>query len=215
VPSPADRLSLLRFLRKQPSQTRSRVLVDAVVDAFDDLLRRSSNEEAVTLEALVERAGVGIGSFYEYFSNKEALIGVLVAKATKENFHALLDRIDESGAADLTTWLRTITTAVAETYLSHPARTRILMVGIGRLSLMPMIVRERDRFACELATRLRPFLPNEPLPVLERTVLLACDACMGITAGELHRESGVDLAGVTEEMFVVCMGIVRMRHAVD
>jgi AcrR family transcriptional regulator len=210
-----ERLSILRFLRKQPSQNRSRLLVQALVDAFDDLLRRTSHEDAVTLEVLVERAGVGIGSFYEYFSNKEALIGVLVERATTENFRNLLERIDRDPAPDVTSWVRTITKAVAETYLSHPARTRILMVGIGRLGLMSMIVKERDRFARELTIRLRPLLANEPLGKLERTVLIACDACMGITAGELHRGSGVDLPGVIDEMFEVCMGILRMRHAVD
>jgi AcrR family transcriptional regulator len=205
------RPSLLRFLRKQPTQSRSRALVEALIDAFDELLRRTRNEDEVTLEALVARAGVGIGSFYEYFSGKDALIGTLVEKATVENFEVLLARMDASGA-DLEAKLRTVTSAVAEAYVRHPARTRMLLTGIGRHGLLPMVSRERDRFACEVAARLRPYAPHEPLEVLERTVVLACDACMGIATGEIHRDGETDIARAGDELFTICMRLLEARH---
>jgi AcrR family transcriptional regulator len=195
-------------------QSRSRAVVSALVEAFDDLLRRAPNEDAVTLEALVTRAGVGIGSFYEYFSNKEALVGVLVGKATVDNFDQLLARIDADPSNDLEGKLRAMARAAVETYVKHPARTRMLLIGIARLGLVPLIVRERDRFAVEVAKRLHPFVPTISLVDLERTAIIACDACMGLTTGELYRESPSSEHAVEQEMFEISVGLLRARHGI-
>ena len=203
---------LWHLLRKQPVQSRSRAVVAALVEAFDDLLRRSPNEDAVTLEALVTRAGVGIGSFYEYFSNKDALVGVLVGKATVDNFNQLLARIDADASEDIEGKLRVMARAAVEAYVKHPGRTRMLLIGIVRLGLMPMIVRERDRFADELAKRLLPFMPGVDLPSLERTARVACDACMGLATSELYRDPPSPEAVVEAEMFDISLGLLRARH---
>lgn len=211
-PGTGNRLPLMHLLRKQPSQSRSRALVSALIDAFDDLLRRTPDEDAVTLEALVNRAGVGIGSFYEYFSNKDALVGVLVGKATVDNFEQLLARMDADTSTDIEGKLRVMARAVAETYVKHPGRTRILLTGIARLGLMPMVVRERDRFAVEVAKRLLPLLPSIPQAELEPTVVVACDACMGVTTSELYRDSPSPQADVERQMVEICMGLLHARH---
>jgi AcrR family transcriptional regulator len=197
-------------------QSRSRAVVAALVEAFDDLLRRTPDEDAVTLEALVNRAGVGIGSFYEYFSNKDALVGVLVGKATVDNFDRLLAQMD---AADenLESKLRVLARAAVETYVKHPARTRILLAGVARLGLMSMVIRERDRFAREVAARLLPHLPAGvvTLPVFERTVIVACDAVMGLATAELYRDPPSSEAAVEAELFELSKGLLRVRHDVD
>jgi AcrR family transcriptional regulator len=213
-PGAAERLPLWHLLRKQPMQSRSRAVVSALVEAFDELLRRSPNEDSVTLEALVTRAGVGIGSFYEYFSNKDALVGVLVGKATVDNFEQLLARIDADPSSDLEGKLRVMARAAVETYVKHPARTRMLLIGIARLGLMPLVTRERDRFAAEVATRLVPFVPEVPLASLERTVIVACDACMGLATAELYRDHPSPETAVEREMFEVSMGLLRVRHGI-
>lgn len=72
-----------RYFRREPKQSRSRALVDAVVQATDDLIRRGEPIEQVTVERVSDLAGVGIGSFYEYFSSKDSVLGVLIGKITR------------------------------------------------------------------------------------------------------------------------------------
>ena len=210
----SERLPLWHLLRKQPMQSRSRAVVSALVEAFDDLLRRAPDEDAVTLEALVTRAGVGIGSFYEYFSNKDALVGVLVGKATVDNFEQLLARIDADASDSLEGKLRGMARAAVETYVKHPARTRMLLAGIARLGLVPLVVRERDRFALEVSKRFQPFLPDVAQADLLRTTIIACDACMGLATSELYRDKPSSEAEVEREMFDLSMGLLRVRHGV-
>lgn len=176
-----------RLLRREPAQARSRALVEAIVTAFDQMLRTFGDEDEVTIERLVERAGVSIGSFYEYFTNKDGLLGTLVERATRENFDALLRDYDAHVHADITAAIDFLAIRVSGTYLAHPARTRMLLAGIGRLNWLRTITAERDRFAIELAKRAVPLLPQHSLEVLIEVMTEFCDVGMGVLVSHLYR----------------------------
>jgi AcrR family transcriptional regulator len=59
--------------RKQPVQERARFTVDAIVAATRRLLEEEGRER-VTTNRVAEIAGVSIGSLYQYFPNKDALV---------------------------------------------------------------------------------------------------------------------------------------------
>ena len=177
-----------RFLRREPTQARSRALVDSVLVAFDQLLRSFGDERKVTIERVLGRAGVSLASFYEYFSDRDSLIGAFVERATRENFQTLLAAYDAQPAADIDAALWFFADRVTNTYLDHPARSRIWLAGVGRLHMLKVITTERDRFARELAARAKPLLPARTEPELVRAMITICDALIGIVAGEIYRD---------------------------
>jgi AcrR family transcriptional regulator len=59
--------------RKQPSQARSNDLVAAVLDAAVQVLT-TEGERRFTTARVAERAGVSVGSLYQYFPNKAAIL---------------------------------------------------------------------------------------------------------------------------------------------
>jgi len=63
--------------RKFPRQERARATVEAIIVATAQLLRRQGYE-ALTTARVAERAGVSIGSLYQYFPNKQALAAAVV-----------------------------------------------------------------------------------------------------------------------------------------
>jgi AcrR family transcriptional regulator len=70
--------------RRQPKQRRSRTLVEAIRQACVRILE-SEEPAQLTAKRIAEVAGVTIGSFYQYFPNKEAvLIDVLMEQAPGE-----------------------------------------------------------------------------------------------------------------------------------
>lgn len=70
--------------RRQPKQRRSRTLVAAIRQACLRILE-SGEPEQLTAKRIAEVAGVTIGSFYQYFPNKEAvLFDVLMEQAPGE-----------------------------------------------------------------------------------------------------------------------------------
>lgn len=59
--------------RRTPRQERSRQLVDAVREAGRRILE-TEGPEALTTTRIAERAGVSVGSLYQYFENREAIL---------------------------------------------------------------------------------------------------------------------------------------------
>jgi AcrR family transcriptional regulator len=63
--------------RKTPKQGRSKTLVDAVLTAAARILSSTGFDKSNT-NRIAELAGVSIGSLYQYFPNKDALVGALL-----------------------------------------------------------------------------------------------------------------------------------------
>lgn len=73
----AARSKILATPRKRPNQARSQATVEAILESAAHILS-SEGYEALTTNAIAARAGVSIGSLYQYFPTKEAIIAELV-----------------------------------------------------------------------------------------------------------------------------------------
>src|SRR6478752_2149753 len=69
----ADRRSRSVSSRKQPQQARSNELVAAILDAAVQVLAKEGAQR-FTAARVAEKAGVSIGSLYQYFPNKAAIL---------------------------------------------------------------------------------------------------------------------------------------------
>ena len=69
--------------RKSASQERSRSTVDALLEATARVLIREGYDKAST-NRIAEVAGVSIGSLYQYFPSKEALVAAVIDRHTQE-----------------------------------------------------------------------------------------------------------------------------------
>ncbi|MDX3967370.1 MAG: TetR family transcriptional regulator [Bradyrhizobium sp.] len=69
----SDRRSLSISSRKQPQQARSTELVAAILDAAVQALAKEGAQRFTTAR-VAERAGVSVGSVYQYFPNKAAIL---------------------------------------------------------------------------------------------------------------------------------------------
>ena len=62
--------------RKQPQQARSRATVTAILDAMTRILDREGAGAATTTR-VAEVAGISIGTLYQYFSHRDAILDAL------------------------------------------------------------------------------------------------------------------------------------------
>ena len=69
--------------RKSASQERSRSTVDALLEATARILVKEGYDRAGT-NRIAEVAGVSIGSLYQYFPSKEALVAAVIDRHTQE-----------------------------------------------------------------------------------------------------------------------------------
>lgn len=70
----------LEVQRKIPRQSRARASVEAIFEAAAQIVERDG-PAALTTNAIAARAGVSIGTLYQYFANREA---ILIAMGRRE-----------------------------------------------------------------------------------------------------------------------------------
>lgn len=80
--------------RKQPRQARARVTVDSILQAAREIIEKRGFSD-ITTTVIAEKAGVSIGSFYEYFPSKEAVLIALYEQASLDAVNRVRDLIDE------------------------------------------------------------------------------------------------------------------------
>lgn len=75
---------------KRPTQARGKFTVQAIYDAFVRIWR-TQGWEGVTTRAVALETGIAVGTFYDYFPDKEALLSGYVRHCVE----ALLARLDQ------------------------------------------------------------------------------------------------------------------------
>jgi AcrR family transcriptional regulator len=89
--------------RKQPQQARSADLVAAILEAAVQVLAKEGAQRFTTAR-VAEKAGVSVGSLYQYFPNKAAILFRLQSdewRRTGEMLHGILDDETKSPLARL------------------------------------------------------------------------------------------------------------------
>jgi AcrR family transcriptional regulator len=125
--------------RKRPSQERSRLTVDAIVEAAAHVFEEHGYAKATT-NRIADRAGVSIGSLYQYFPNKDAILVALTERHIEEGIAVvgpLLAELD--GSKPLDQALRGLVEALASLHRRAPGLHRVLVEEAPR----PPALRER------------------------------------------------------------------------
>ena len=112
--------------RRRPSQARSRVTVEAILDAAARVLEERGYA-AGTTNRIAERAGVSIGSLYEYFPNKDAIVVALAERELDAEREEILRVLETARASEsLGLLLRRFVEAIVDFHARSPALHRIL-----------------------------------------------------------------------------------------
>jgi hypothetical protein len=74
-------------MRRVPRQERSRLLVDCIRIAAAEILEKNG-PEALTTNNIAARAGVSIGSLYQYFANKEEILEEVFREQADRDFES-------------------------------------------------------------------------------------------------------------------------------
>ena len=146
-------------------QTRSRATVDALVEAAAQVFE-THGYAAGTTNRIAERAGVSIGTLYQYFADKDALLVAVAERHLADGvarLAALVTRLDDDPAPEEA--IGAFVRAMAELHADRPA----LHAFLFERAPLPEAVREevRDlerRLTAPVAAwlRRRPTPPPDP-----------------------------------------------------
>lgn len=162
--------------RKKARQARSQATVDAIVQATAHILREKGAHKLST-NAVAKRAGVSIGSLYQYFPNKESLI----LELGRQRAERMLTTLSGLAAGSLEDIVRGYVAANIAEQRKDPAlqaalTTASLTHGIGRLRTD--LARGRQVVAAFLSLHLDDLRIADPE--------MAAFICVGSVSSLLH-----------------------------
>src|SRR6201995_3271721 len=105
--------------RKFASQDRSRALVDALVEATTRILVKEGFDKAST-NRIADTAGVSVGSLYQYFPSKEALVAAVVEQHIEHMSEALEAEMMALAHASLAVAVRRMVTLMLDAHAVEP-----------------------------------------------------------------------------------------------
>ncbi len=165
--------------RRRPLQERSRKRIATILDAAAELVREKGADGLVISE-VAERAEVPIGSVYQYFPGKAAIVRAL-AESHLEQLRALLVRDIGSFVASKPTKRRLgeavdlLVDGYYEFYANEPT-FRAIWGGVqADPVLRELDVKDTQQNARIIQRALKPYFANTPSEELYGSCLLICD----------------------------------------
>jgi AcrR family transcriptional regulator len=148
--------------RKQASQARSRALVDALIEATTRILVKDGFDQAST-NRIAAKAGVSVGSLYQYFPSKEALVAAVMERHDRQLMQVVRDALGEVAELPLEVGVRRLIAAAIQAHRIDPKLHRVLAEQIprtGRFQNVETFNRESHAlFRTYLETRRDEFRP--------------------------------------------------------
>lgn len=99
--------------RRAARQERSQATVDAILEAATRLFAEGGLDQ-VNTNHIAELAGVSIGSLYQYFPSKEAILGELIDRHAEQTIAALAAKLGEFDVRPIPAVLREIVEILLE-----------------------------------------------------------------------------------------------------
>lgn len=117
--------------RKHPRQSRARATVDAMLDAAAHILV-GAGYEGFNTNKVAHQAGVSIGSLYQYFPNKAALLAALRHRHAEQMQEMLMTSLTGAMTAPLDQAVRSLVAGVMAAHRIHPALHQVLEQHVPR-----------------------------------------------------------------------------------
>src|SRR5262249_6705466 len=111
--------------RKYASQERSRATVDALVEATARILVREGFDHASTNRIAAE-AGVSVGSLYQYFPSKEALVAAVIERHRRDLMTVARRAIADVAVLPLEDAVRRLVAVAVDAHRLDPKLHRVL-----------------------------------------------------------------------------------------
>jgi len=146
--------------RRQPRQARALATRTAIFEAATQILE-SEGEAGFNTNRVAERAGVSIGTLYQYFASKQAILAAMAREENLRNREALAAHRAEGGASPVRLAIRNQIRAMAGRPATRRAALKAIMAEEGVEGL------KRETYA---TTQLLPRMESFDAFVLDRAV---------------------------------------------
>jgi AcrR family transcriptional regulator len=187
-------------------------MVDAILSATLERLgartEGESAEAAVSVHDVAARAGVGIGSLYDYFRDRDSLLAAAAAKLAQDNLDAFEALLATTEPMSLREAVESVLDFAFRTYGNDTAKLRVVVRVTTSLGLLPTLARSQSRFATSLASTLRR-RKDVGVADIDQAAWLVTQALMGIMQTLIWTDEAVDRRAVHDSALEMFVGYLR------
>ncbi len=186
--------------RKEPKQARSRQLVADILEGAARVFDREGLN--ATTNRVAEEAGVSVGSLYQYFPNKHALLHALAERHVDSASRLLAQAAERhANAATIEPFMRGMLHAVLQEHRDHP-HLRPLLRTIGAAS--PDVERRLQACIADAQTNISRLLQRLHPDV--NAAELRAKLITSVVDGLIHHATGIDFDDAFEdELVALCV----------
>jgi AcrR family transcriptional regulator len=130
--------------RKQPSQERSKAMVDVILRATARVLVKEGYDKTST-NKVAAAAGVSVGSLYQYFPSKEALVAALIERHTADMVAIIEQAAEAYMDAPLEVAVRGVVATMIAVHRVDPVLHRVVIEQVPRIGRMQRIEEVEER----------------------------------------------------------------------
>ncbi|WP_240655733.1 TetR/AcrR family transcriptional regulator [Paraburkholderia phosphatilytica] len=105
--------------------------VDALIEATARVLVKDGFDKTST-NRIAERAGVSVGSLYQYFPGKEALVAAVAERHSQQLAQVVREALAQAGALPIDVAVRKLVTAAIDAHRIDPELHRVLAEQMPR-----------------------------------------------------------------------------------
>lgn len=158
--------------RKRPTQKRSSDLVSSIFEASTRLLKEVGSKKFST-RSVAELAGVSIGSLYQYFPNKEALIGELISREAQRHVEILRAFYEEKKSQPLDIILPKLVEKIFQQVQQDKTFLKIILTAVFTVNKLDSIIAAREEWINLIEDILKDHSPHIKNPRLKSYLIVS------------------------------------------
>jgi AcrR family transcriptional regulator len=198
--------------RKNASQERSRATVDTLLAATARVLVKEGYDHAST-NKIALAAGVSIGSLYQYFPTKEALVAAVIERHIGEMMDIVRESLIRVAPLPLREAARELVRVMIEAHRIEPKLHRVLVEQIPRVGNMEQIERVDEEAITLVRTYLEAHRDEVGVEDLDMAAFLAVSSVEAMThVAVLRRPELLDDPRFVDEVTALVVRYVEGDH---
>ncbi len=198
--------------KKRPKQARSRFTVEALLEAAARVLEQEGYDRAST-NRIAEVAGVNIASLYQYFPNKDALIGALIDRHLASVQSETAAMLEDFRKAPIEQAIRFAVQAHLSLHRANPSFHRALLQEVPRVERLNPVIALRRTMVELLAAVLEARKKEIDVVDLQQAAFILVQLVDGLTqAAILERPDYVADETYVDEIVRLAAHLLRVRR---
>ena len=176
------------FVRRSPRQARAQDTVEVIVEATARILQREGRA-ALNTNYIAECAGISVGTLYQYFPNKEAILVAMARRELANDEASVIKVLTEPPIDGETDLVRRAIRVLISAHVKRREAHRVAFETLISEGLGDELVRAVQKVAQTVSVESHRLLPERAEPITPASLFVITRAISGVLRAASQEQS--------------------------